>query len=389
MKFLNLSQSLAERDSLGETRQREVLQSAQGRKISLGGQTYVNFASNDYLGLAALESTQSSVLELLPSTGVGSGASHMICGHHQLHELFEHQLAGFLQRQAALTFTCGYMANLAVLQALARKGDLLISDKLNHASLIDGAQLSQADSKRYPHCDLTALENRLKRSSQNTFVVTDSVFSMDGDIAPLTEIAELCDKYNALLIVDDAHGFGVLGTNGQGCCEHFQLNQQQVPVLMSTFGKALGGFGAAVSGEKILIDYLIQFARSYIYTTALPPMIAAVNLHHLQVLMNGPERVNKLRQNIAYFQQLCLQQKIPLLASSTAIQPVVVGDNQTVLRLGERLRAYGVLVGTIRPPTVPPNSARIRITLTSEHLKSDIEQLVNALDKCLQQNDQN
>ncbi|WP_444994973.1 8-amino-7-oxononanoate synthase [Aliikangiella sp. IMCC44359] len=383
MKFLNLQQQLELRKAAGENRQRRIINSAQQTQTMLGTQVVVNFSSNDYLGLANSHNAKRALSSHCERYGFGSGASHMICGHQQAHENLEIALAEFIQRDAALTFTCGYMANLAIIQSLSSKNDVIIADKLNHASLIDGVQLSQAASQRYPHCDLTALETRLKKSSQNKFVVTDSVFSMDGDIAPLPDIVGLCEKYQAILIVDDAHGFGVLGTSGQGCCEYYNLNQKQLPVVMSTLGKALGGFGAFVSGEKVLIDYLMQFARSYIYTTAMPSAVAQANLANLETLKSQPFLIEKLNNNIQLFKRLCADNDITLIDSSTAIQPVLIGHNEKTMAVFQSLMEQGILVGAIRPPTVPPNSARLRVTLSAAHTEAEIFTLVQSLKNSL------
>ncbi len=379
MKFLDLQQRLNQRTDEGLLRERPVVQSAQKNELLVDGKSLINFSGNDYLGLANSETARQSVKENVELYGFGSGASHLICGHQQPHETLENELAAFMERDAALTFSSGYMANLAIIQCLSARGDVIIADKLNHASLIDGVKLSQATSRRYSHCDLTALERRLKNAPQNKFVVTDSVFSMDGDIAPLTEIVALCERYNAILIVDDAHGFGVLGETGKGCIEHFGLNQKQLPVLMCTLGKSLGSYGAFISGEQVLVDYLIQFARSYIYTTAMPAMIAAASLENLKFLIHHPEINHRLKDNIQYFKSCCKQVKVFPMPSITAIQPVIIGDNKKLLRVNKQLKEAGILVAAIRPPTVAENSGRLRITLNAAHSRNDIKRLVDTL----------
>ncbi|WP_196140426.1 8-amino-7-oxononanoate synthase [Aliikangiella sp. G2MR2-5] len=381
--FLNLESKLLEIEGSGLLRRRKTLSGSQGTRITIDGKSFLNFASNDYLGIAESKEARDAVTKSLHEFGFGSGASHLVVGHQSPHDNFEKAMAEFLERESTLSFSSGYMANLGILQSLATKGDVIIADKLNHASLIDGVKLSGAESKRYPHCDLDALEKRLAASGQNKFVVTDSVFSMDGDIAPLPDIVGLCQKYEAILIVDDAHGFGVLGENGRGICEHFELTQKQLPVLMTTLGKALGGNGAVVSGDKKLVDYLIQVARSYIYTTAMPASVAAGNLANLKLLMDNNERVEKLRQNISYFKMgfevRALSKRVQLMPSNTAIQPVVIGDNQKLIVLNEKLESRGILVGAIRPPTVPKNSARLRVTISSGHSQTQINELLDIL----------
>lgn len=371
--------SLEQREALSQTRQRLQVDSPQAKQLTVDGKQYLNFSSNDYLGLANNTEALRAVKSQLEQSGFGSGASHLITGHHIIHEQLENEVADFLQRDSAITFSTGYMANLAILQSLAKKGDLIIADKLNHASLIDGAKLSDAHAVRYQHCNLQALEKRLKKEAANKWVVTDSVFSMDGDIAPLNEIAELCKKYNAHLMVDDAHGFGVLGKNGRGCVEYFNLDQNALPVVMGTFGKALGSFGAFVSGSKIVTDYLMQFARSYLFTTALPASVAAASLSNLKLIKND-DRLNKqLTDNIGYFKSQCKINNIPLLLSETAIQPLLIGCSRKLVTMNDLLTQNSILVGAIRPPTVPKNSDRLRITLTALHTNADINYLIKNL----------
>jgi len=379
LKFLDLQSQLKARQQAGLYRQRLTLQSAQQVRVKLDGRTLLNFSSNDYLGLATSGGGVGAMQENAGQYGFGSGASHLICGHQRPHQLLEGALADFVERDAAVTFSSGYMANLAILQTLAKKGDLIVADKLNHASLIDGARLSQADCKRYPHLNMGALQQRLAQAPQNKFVVSDSVFSMDGDLAPLKEMARLCDKYNAILIVDDAHGFGVLGENGRGCGEHFGLSQSQLPVYMGTLGKALGGYGAFVAGERSLVDYLVQHARSYIYTTAMPAAVAAANLANLEQLASASEIRIRLFDNIDYFTQRCQRSGIQLMTSHTPIQPLLIPDSEKLLEVQQTLFDQGLLVGAIRPPTVAENASRLRITLTAGHRREHIDQLVSAI----------
>ncbi len=374
-----LSMKLAQRKAKSQMRERLSLQSSQANQIKIKGQNFLNFSSNDYLGLANNLETIAAVKKQLDKSGFGSGGSHLVTGHHKIHDKLEIAVADFLRRDSAVTFSTGYMANLSILQSLAQKGDLIIADKLNHASLIDGVKLSDAQSTRYPHCDLSVLESRLKKMASNKWVVTDSVFSMDGDIAPLDKIAGLCKKYQANLIVDDAHGFGVLGKEGRGCIEHFDLSQSDLPVLMGTFGKALGGFGAFVSGSHQLKSYLIQFARSYVYTTALPAAVAAANYFNLDLICNKTPLRTKLIKNIEYFKQQCADKRICLLPSHTAIQPLIVGDPNQLVALDQKLKEKGILVGAIRPPTVPVNGDRLRITLSASHSFEQIDLLVGQL----------
>ncbi len=378
-----LGTQLQLRKSDSQWRERLLLQSKQSAELVVDDTKLINFSSNDYLGLASNPSTVESVHQQLDCLGVGSGASHLVSGHHQIHQSLEIEVAKFLKRDSAVTFSTGYMANLGILQSLAKKGDLIIADKLNHASLIDGAKLSNANSVRYQHCDMSALEKRLKSEAPQKWVVTDGVFSMDGDLAPLDKIAGLCQKYQANLIVDDAHGVGVVGEQGQGCAEFYNLDQNQLPVLMGTFGKALGGFGAFVTGSQQLTDYLVQFARPYIYTTAMPAILAAANLHNLRLIKNDTSLMQRLKQNITKFKLLAEQAGLNLLASDTAIQPIVIGDSDKLVELNRQLIEAGYLVGAIRPPTVPVKTDRLRITLSAQHTEKQIKGLIEQLNSSI------
>jgi 8-amino-7-oxononanoate synthase len=378
-----LGTQLQLRKSDSQWRERLLLQSKQSAELVVDDTKLINFSSNDYLGLASNLSTIESVHLQLDCLGVGSGASHLVSGHHQIHQTLEIEVAKFLNRDSAVTFSTGYMANLGILQSLAKKGDLIIADKLNHASLIDGAKLSNANSVRYQHCDMSALEKRLKSEAPQKWVVTDGVFSMDGDLAPLDKIAGMCQKYQANLIVDDAHGVGVVGEQGQGCAEFFNLDQNQLPVLMGTFGKALGGFGAFVTGSQQLTDYLVQFARPYIYTTAMPAILAAANLHNVRLIKNDTSLMQRLKQNITKFKLLAEQAGLNLLASDTAIQPIVIGDSDKLVELNRQLIEAGYLVGAIRPPTVPVKTDRLRITLSAQHTEKQIKGLIEQLNSSI------
>ncbi len=378
-----LGTQLQLRKSDSQWRERLLLQSKQSAELVVDDTKLINFSSNDYLGLASNLSTIESVHQQLDCLGVGSGASHLVSGHHQIHQTLEIEVAKFLNRDSAVTFSTGYMANLGILQSLAKKGDLIIADKLNHASLIDGAKLSNANSVRYQHCDMSALEKRLKSEAPQKWVVTDGVFSMDGDLAPLEKIAGLCQKYQANLIVDDAHGVGVVGEQGQGCAEFYNLDQNQLPVLMGTFGKALGGFGAFVTGSQQLTDYLVQFARPYIYTTAMPAILAAANLHNVRLIKNDTSLMQRLKQNITKFKLLAEQAGLNLLASDTAIQPIVIGDSDKLVELNRQLIEAGYLVGAIRPPTVPVKTDRLRITLSAQHTEKQIKGLIEQLNSSI------
>ncbi|WP_223668626.1 8-amino-7-oxononanoate synthase [Kangiella shandongensis] len=374
-----LESRLKQRQAQDLMRQRLTLESGQDTEVSIDSSHFINFSSNDYLGLANHPKLIESMVAASKQYGVGSGASHLVVGHSKEHHLLEEELAEFLGTERALLFSSGFMANYGVLTSLFDKKDLLIQDKLNHASLIDGGRASEAKMLRYGHNDLDSLRRQLKHKVESKIVVTDGVFSMDGDLAPLPEIVELAKESQSQLMVDDAHGFGVLGESGRGSLEHFGLAQSQADIYMATLGKSMGGYGAFVAGNNSLIESLIQFARSYIYTTAIPPAVAAVNRASLKLLQDDPELRLKLQHNIRYFKQLAADADLPLMPSDTAIQPLLVGKNDTAVQLSQGLRQRGILVVAIRPPTVPENSARLRITLTASHTKSHIEQLIEAI----------
>ncbi|MFT6051690.1 MAG: 8-amino-7-oxononanoate synthase [Halioglobus sp.] len=374
---------LAQRRSEGLYRQRQVLESAQGPKIILAGRQYLNFCSNDYLGLAAHPQVVASFRKAAAQYGVGSGASHLVCGHSEPHHKLELALAEFTGRPRALLFSSGYMANLGTLGALLAAGDNVFQDRLNHASLLDGGLHSGARFRRFPHNNSAALERKLCDAKGNSLVVVDGVFSMDGDVAPLGELSQLCARQSAWLMVDDAHGFGVLGASGAGSLEAANLSAEDVPILMATLGKALGTAGAFVAGSELLIEALIQSSRQYIYTTALPPAVAAASLTSLQ-LLRGDEswRRQHLADLIARFRRGAEQLDLPLMPSSSAIQPLCVGRAQTALQLSEQLRQRGLMIGAIRPPTVAPGTSRLRITLTAGHSVEQVDVLLEQLAQC-------
>ncbi|QCF26606.1 8-amino-7-oxononanoate synthase [Hydrocarboniclastica marina] len=376
---------LEQRREQGLYRKRQVLGSPQGPRVRLDGQSCLNFCSNDYLGLVNHPQVVEAMAEACRTMGVGAGASHLVCGHHQAHHALEHALAEFTGREAALVFSSGYAANLGVLAALATRGDLVFQDRLNHASLLDGVLLSRATLKRFPHADHQALKAMLKdsesavSSSSQRFVVTDGVFSMDGDLAPLDELGAVAKEHDALLIVDDAHGYGVLGSGGRGSVSHYGLSEEDVPLVVGTLGKALGTAGAFIAGPRLLIDYLVQFARPYIYTTAMPPAIAAATLVSLRLAEDEVWRRDHLQALIVRFRKETAALGYRLMASSTPIQPLLIGDAREASRLSQALLGRGIAVSAIRPPTVPEGSARLRVTLTSAHSHADLDQLLDAL----------
>ena len=361
-------------------RQRAELGSPQGASVILNGRPMLAFSSNDYLGLANHPRIVRALKRGVEDYGVGSGASHLICGHSREHHALEEELAAFCDRPRALLYSTGYMANMGLISALVGRGDRVFEDRLNHASLLDGGLLSGARFQRYGHNDVQALEKRLSDDGPgHQLVVTDGVFSMDGDLAPLPELARTCGTKNAWLMVDDAHGFGVLGDKGAGTAEHFGLGVDDVPILMATLGKGAGVFGAFVAGSETLIDYLIQFSRPYNYTTAMPPALAAANRESLRVMVEESWRRDRLRTLIARFRHGAEQLGLPLMASETAIQPILVGDDARVMAIGRALLQEGIHVGAIRYPTVPRGSGRLRITLSAGHSETDIDRLLEAL----------
>jgi 8-amino-7-oxononanoate synthase len=375
-----LSLALAQRQAQQRYRQRSVSSSPQDAHVIVNGESYLAFCSNDYLGLANHPDVIASLQQAASHSGVGSGASHLVQGHTQYHHQLEEALASFTGRERALLFSTGYMANMGVVSALVGRGDSVYEDRLNHASLIDAGLLSRAKVTRYRHNDLEQLEGLLaKDKSRRKLVLVDGVFSMDGDLAPLSELAELCTRYQAQLMVDDAHGFGVLGEHGGGCAEHFGLSANELPILMGTLGKSFGTFGAFVAGSEALIETLIQFARTYIYTTALPPAIAAATHTSLALLQHDSHRRAALKHIICYFREGAQALGLPLMTSLTPIQPILLGEDKRVMQVAEHLRIAGILVGAIRPPTVPEGTGRLRITFNANHSESDVDRLLQAL----------
>lgn len=351
-----------------------------GVSIVCEGRRSVNFSGNDYLGLAGHPQVVAAMREAAATYGVGSGASHLVSGHGPSHHALEEELADFVGRERALLFSTGYMANLGVITSLAGRGDRIFEDRLNHASLLDGALLSGAGLTRYRHGDADALRAELQAcSAAGRLIVTDGVFSMDGDIAPLPELAAAARAANAWLMVDDAHGLGTVGANGRGALERCGMGAADVPVLVGTLGKALGTFGAFVAGSSDLIEYLTQRARTYIYTTALPPAVAEATRAGLRLAREESWRREKLRASIERFKRGASQSGLRLLPSDTAIQPLLIGENEPALAVSRALSEDGFLVAAIRPPTVPKGSARLRITLSAAHEASQIDALLESL----------
>ena len=383
-----LDQKLALLDEQSLTRRRRVVETPSAPRVVVGGRSMLAFCSNDYLGLAAHPRVIQALREGAERYGAGSGASHLISGHSLAHELLEERLARFvgthLESPRALTFSTGYMANLAILTALGADGDAeIFSESLNHASLIDGARLARARVLVYPHSDVEALGKLLAASNAtNKVVVTDSVFSMDGNLAPLPAILALCERYNAWLVIDDAHGFGVIGAHGRGALEHFNLHSPNL-VYMGTLGKAAGVGGAFVAAHSSVIELLIQRARPYIYTTAAPPALAHALMASIDIIESdeGNSRRAHLHTLVAQLDRNLALTRWTRMASSTPIQPIIIGSNEEALRIGAGLYGKGIWVPAIRPPTVAPGTARLRLTLSAAHTEEDVAQLTAALNE--------
>ena len=353
-------------------------------QLLIDGQRVVNFCSNDYLGLAAEPALIAAMCAAAQRCGAGSGASHLVTGHGTEHAALELELAEFTQRQRALLFSTGYMANLGVISSLIGRDDLLLGDWLNHASLIDAGALARAERQRYPHADADSARQMLAAArgaapERGVLLATDGVFSMDGDLAPLPALAVAAREHGAWMLVDDAHGIGVLGATGRGTLEHFGLGAADVPLLIGTLGKALGSFGAFVAGDEDLIELILQRARAYIYTTALPQPVAAASRAALRCVQSQPWRREKLHALVARFRERANARGVELGASTSPIQPIIVGDEQRALAISGALRAAGFWVTAIRPPTVPRGSARLRVTLSAAHADFEVDALVDAL----------
>lgn len=378
----DLASRLAERRAAHLYRQRPLLEAPQQPEVTVDGERLLAFCSNDYLGLASHPEVIRAMQQGAERWGVGGGASHLVMGHSTPHHQLEEALAEFTGRPRALLFSTGYMANLAAVTALVGQGDTVLEDRLNHASLLDAGLLSGARFSRYLHNDANSLASRLEKATGNTLVVTDGVFSMDGDLADLPTLCATARLRNAWVMVDDAHGFGPLGKTGGGIVEHFGLGMDDVQVLVGTLGKAFGTAGAFIAGSDDLIETLIQFARPYIYTTSQPPAVACATLKSLELLRTENWRRDHLNRLIERFRQGAARIGLTLMDSPTPIQPILVGSSERALQLSADLRACGILVGAIRPPTVPAGSARLRVTFSASHSEAQVERLLDILAEC-------
>lgn len=397
--MFDLSQKLNELSRQGLRRSRRIVESPQGINLICDGKPVINFCSNDYLGLANHSDVINTFKSAADKYGVGSGSAHLICGHSSAHHALEQELADFTGRDRALLFSTGYMANMGTIAALVGRGDAVLEDRLNHASLLDGGLFSGAKFKRYAHADVDHLQKLLGNSKaiMNSFdtphssplhqgegifrrlIVTDGVFSMDGDVAPVQALSAVAKRHGVWLMVDDAHGLGVFGAHGGGVTEELALSQDDVQVLVGTLGKAFGTFGAFVAGSEELIETLINSARTYIYTTALPPAVAEATRASLKILQTETWRREKLLSLVERFRTGAAQLGLPMLPSSSPIQPVLVGESETASKASQFLCDNGFLVSAIRPPTVPANSARLRVTFSALHEEHHIDHLLAAL----------
>jgi 8-amino-7-oxononanoate synthase len=382
MSFDDLSAELELRKQQSLYRSRRTLQTAQQPILQVQGREFLAFCSNDYLGLANHPEVIRSFQQAANKYGVGGGASHLVNGHSQAHHELEEALAEFTGRPKALLFSTGYMANIGAVNALLDKRDAIFQDRLNHASLLDAGLLSGARFQRYLHNDADSLDKKLaKTDARRHLVVTDGVFSMDGDVADLPALSSVCKKHQAWLMVDDAHGFGCLGQQGGGCAEYFAMPNDDLQVLVGTLGKGFGTAGAFVAGSDALIDTLVQHARTYIYTTSMPPAVAAATLTSLRLLKEETWRRDKLTQLIKQFRQGCSELGLTLIDSPTPIQPIMIGESSKAMQISKILEDDGIYISAIRPPTVPQGGARLRVTLSAAHTEEQVNRLLHALEK--------
>ena len=384
MNRKDFEQEIQEIKKEGLFRSLKLVESAQGPEVLLNGKKVLLLSSNNYLGLADHPILKEAMIKAVQTYGVGSGASRLISGNMALHEDLEQKLAEFKGTEAALVFNSGYTANLGLIPCLARQSDLILADRLNHASLIDGCRLSRATFHVYRHKEMAHLETLLKknrsdhRSNRRTFIVTDGVFSMDGDLAPLPDIVGLAERYSATVILDDAHGTGVLGKQGRGTVEHFNLEANSL-IQMGTLSKAMGVFGAYVAGSRELVTYLINKARSFLYTTALPPAVAAAAIAALEIIRQEPERRAALWENQSYLVKGLDAMGYKVLSSETPIIPLLIGETGLAVQVSDRLLEAGIYAPAIRPPTVPKGTSRIRATVMATHTKDQMEFALDAL----------
>lgn len=388
MAFDFIEAALSQRQAEHLYRRLTPVAGSQGRYIQVNQQRHLNFSSNDYLSLASDPALIAAWQAGLAQYGCGSGASALVTGYSQAHAELEAELKSWLKVDAVALFNSGYSANQAMLKLLLGKHDLLLQDKLNHASLMEAGSLISCPMQRFRHNDMNHLASLLEKSADNStienkLIVSEGIFSMDGDSAPLMDLLALREQYQTWLMLDDAHGIGVCGPNGEGSMAALGLDNRQLDIYMATFGKALGVGGAMIAGKQSLIDYIVNFSKPYIYTTAMPPAQAVAITAAIKMIQSQPWRQQQLHANIAYFKQLAQQHKLPLMTSNSAIQPILIGQSDVALHVANALRQQGFYCSAIRPPTVPNGTARLRITLTALHQPQDIEQLLTALQAIL------
>jgi len=378
MKYI--SDELKNIKEAGLYRKLNVVGGAQGAYLEINGREYLSFCSNNYLGLANNPLVVEAVKDAVEKYGWGAGASRLVSGNMELHEALEEKISRFKGKEASIVFPTGYMANVGAISSLVSKGDLVICDKLNHASIIDGCRLSGADFRVYPHCDMEKLENVLRKSAKysHKLIVTDTVFSMDGDLAPLPDIVRIASKYKAMVMVDEAHGTGVFGEKGSGVVEHFNLSKK-INIVMGTLSKAVGSMGGYVSGDAGLIDFLRNKARSFMYTTALPPAVCAASIAGIELIQKDHSLRTSLWHNVRYLNEKLKLLNFNVISSESPIIPILIGDPKKAVNVSKFLHKEGILIPAIRPPTVPARSSRLRMTVMSTHTKEDMERLLDVL----------
>ncbi|MDH3976189.1 MAG: 8-amino-7-oxononanoate synthase [Deltaproteobacteria bacterium] len=385
MEFIE--KEIEELKNKGLYRKLRTVETAQGHKVRIDGREVILLCSNDYLGLANHRKVKEAARKAIVKYGFGAGASRLVSGTMALHRQLEEKIAEFKGTEAALLFNSGYAANSGAIPAIAGKGDLIFSDRLNHASIVDGCRLSLAEVRRYRHLDMNALERYLEHAAEDEvmyaqkLIVTDGIFSMDGDIAPIDRIVELAKTYGAMVMVDEAHGTGVLGAKGRGSVEHSGVDSNDITVNMGTFGKALGSYGAYIAGARSMIDYIMNRSRSFIYSTALPPSTAAATLAAIDIVDQEPQRREKLHKNAAFMKKGLDSLGFETMDSETQIIPVLAGESSLACKMMDSLLEQGIFVLAIRPPTVPEGTARLRVTVTSQHTRADISRALDAFKK--------
>jgi len=375
-----ISDELEKIKKSGLYRELNIVESAQGTHLEIKGKTYLSFCSNNYLGLANNPLVIKAVKDAVGKYGWGAGASRLVSGNMRLHEVLEGEISKFKGKEASIVFPTGYMANIGTISSLVSKGDLVICDKLNHASIIDGCRLSGADFRVYPHCDMKKLENVLKKATKYSrkLIVTDTVFSMDGDIAPLPDIVRIAHKYKAMVMADEAHGTGVFGKRGGGVVEHFNLSKK-IDIVMGTLSKAVGSLGGYVSGDEDLINFLRNKARPFMYTTALPPAVCAASIAGIKLIQKNPLLRKSLWNNVRYLKKELDLLNFNLNPSESPIISILIGDAKKAVNVSKLLYKRDILIPAIRPPTVPTRSSRLRMTVMSTHTRKDLERLLEVL----------